>query len=1082
MPSETTSAMATDETASEVPSVDGGSRAAGGDSDAPPPVPPVPAVRDTPWSPQLQHAPVPGEANTSRGASAKDENAILHQLVKPSIAQILQNAPWTFAKTNVLKESCRFFLDACDVATAPTSGITVDNQKLTEYALGALMDAARFGKTTHAILNPAFLSLSALVKSGLVRGEPAAVASDTGTGTTTAKGTAKGTQLETGTRNDSCSALIECLVSCSLCGVSVTDASPANTETLSLLLEALVQCTVSENFSLTGISLTKTLEVFCRLAVTAGDAEVRQTAKAATTSLINTVFKRAGFELVSRSSVRTPGGGDTRGDGDDTRGGDSNKHVSHESNPESNHHEPTVLTAAQNDAARVVTLLCERVSNPENATHNECESSQDPFHVLTTAFTPAAASFVKSAAIEARTRAVALDVLRLLLDGPGSKVWLRVLAPDLRKPLRNALVAAVDTEGGYASPDVGWGAKTERSRPSAPLVATPDPATAATASLARAAFASLTLNARSHYKTEIGRLYPKMVLRPLEGGSSSVSRTNHTSKLAALRVVRTFASEPQVLVDIFVNYDCDVCGENLYERTVGALANTMAPGAGEQQKFRDGAVQCVLALVRSLRAWHARGDVGVDDGDGVINSSSETAANAVTDSATATSAGARDKTESDRFAYMKHRKASLESATHGFNTRPNVVTLARVMEFSVTDDNASISTGESSATASNRTSIDTAHSSFPERAALFLRQRGGGDFGKNGTGSKTKARTLDPGSVGALLGSDDVDSLAVMRAFAETFAFSGSTFDAALRLFVSPFRVPGEAQKIDRLMETFARRFCACNPGTFTHTDQAYVLAFAVVMLNTDAHNPKVSISQSPRSASLIAHTRLTLSFLSYQTDAAMKMTESAFVEMVMSGMVVEGKAGGGDTSTESDETSKETSKEPSTETSTETSKQAAAASSPPYASDESLRALYRRVVAVEIKMSPGHDELGGGDNDHDSDEDEKAFGSVEVVSVARANTLRAASAETEHVLRKTKALFGGDDDARGGGKQNSKFHAASEPGLSRPMLDTAGAPLTRAVSRAFLNAEDAAHAALPLEGTAVARFPNPASLFYRSW
>jgi hypothetical protein len=213
-----------------------------------------------------------------------------------------------------------------------------------------------------------------------------------------------------------------------------------------------------------------------------------------------------------------------------------------------------------------------------------------------------------------------------------------------------------------------------------------------------------------------------------------------------------------------------------------------------------------------------------------------------------------------------------------------------------------------------------------------------------------------------------------------------------------------------------------------------------------------------------------------------MKMTESAFVEMVMSGMVVEGKAGGGDTSTESDETSKETSKEPSTETSTETSKQAAAASSPPYASDESLRALYRRVVAVEIKMSPGHDELGGGDNDHDSDEDEKAFGSVEVVSVARANTLRAASAETEHVLRKTKALFGGDDDARGGGKQNSKFHAASEPGLSRPMLDTAGAPLTRAVSRAFLNAEDAAHAALPLEGTAVARFPNPASLFYRSW
>ena len=33
-------------------------------------------------------------------------------------------------------------------------------------------------------------------------------------------------------------------------------------------------------------------------------------------------------------------------------------------------------------------------------------------------------------------------------------------------------------------------------------------------------------------------------------------------------------------------------------------------------------------------------------------------------------------------------------------------------------------------------------------------------------------------------------------------------------------------------------------------------------------------------------------------------------------------------------------------------------------------------------------------------------------------------------------------------------------------MLETAGPPLLRAVSRAFANADDAAHAALPLEGT----------------
>lgn len=35
-------------------------------------------------------------------------------------------------------------------------------------------------------------------------------------------------------------------------------------------------------------------------------------------------------------------------------------------------------------------------------------------------------------------------------------------------------------------------------------------------------------------------------------------------------------------------------------------------------------------------------------------------------------------------------------------------------------------------------------------------------------------------------------------------------------------------------------RYCADNPGLFTNADTAYVLAYAVIMLNTDAHNPMV--------------------------------------------------------------------------------------------------------------------------------------------------------------------------------------------------------------------------------------------------
>ena len=52
-------------------------------------------------------------------------------------------------------------------------------------------------------------------------------------------------------------------------------------------------------------------------------------------------------------------------------------------------------------------------------------------------------------------------------------------------------------------------------------------------------------------------------------------------------------------------------------------------------------------------------------------------------------------------------------------------------------------------------------------------------------------------------------------------------------------RGAGEAQKIDRIMEKFAERFCLDNPGVFPTADAAYILSFALIMLNTDAHNPQ---------------------------------------------------------------------------------------------------------------------------------------------------------------------------------------------------------------------------------------------------
>lgn len=60
------------------------------------------------------------------------------------------------------------------------------------------------------------------------------------------------------------------------------------------------------------------------------------------------------------------------------------------------------------------------------------------------------------------------------------------------------------------------------------------------------------------------------------------------------------------------------------------------------------------------------------------------------------------------------------------------------------------------------------------------------------------------------------------------------------RQFLWSFRLPGEAQKIDRMMECFAQRYCQLNPDIFTNTDTCYVLSFAIIMLNTSLHNPSV--------------------------------------------------------------------------------------------------------------------------------------------------------------------------------------------------------------------------------------------------
>ena len=78
-----------------------------------------------------------------------------------------------------------------------------------------------------------------------------------------------------------------------------------------------------------------------------------------------------------------------------------------------------------------------------------------------------------------------------------------------------------------------------------------------------------------------------------------------------------------------------------------------------------------------------------------------------------------------------------------------------------------------------------------------------------------------------------------MHAYIDAMDFSGLKFDDAIRMFLLDFRLPGEAQKIDRLMEKFAERYHVCN-------SQAEGYPFANAAVRLQLHTDPPGLYQRP--------------------------------------------------------------------------------------------------------------------------------------------------------------------------------------------------------------------------------------------
>ncbi|XP_027369107.1 brefeldin A-inhibited guanine nucleotide-exchange protein 5 isoform X1 [Abrus precatorius] len=305
-------------------------------------------------------------------------------------------------------------------------------------------------------------------------------------------------------------------------------------------------------------------------------------------------------------------------------------------------------------------------------------------------------------------------------------------------------------------------------------------------------FLVLLLRFRESLKGEIGIFFPLIVLRPLDALEFPVNQ-----KLSVLRMLEKVCKDPQMLVDIFVNYDCDLEAPNLFERMVTTLSkiaqgtqNTEPNSVAVSQtaSIKGSSLQGLVNVLKSLVDW----EQSHRELEKLKNSKQEGVS--AEDSIEIRS---REDVTSD-FERAKAHKSTLEAAIAEFNRKP-----MKGLEYLV----------------SNKLVENT-----PASVAQFLKN----------------TPNLDKATVGDYLGQHEEFPLAVMHAYVDSMKFSGMKFDTAIREFLKGFRLPGEAQKIDRIMEKFAERYCADNPGLFKNADTAYVLAYAVIMLNTDAHNPMV--------------------------------------------------------------------------------------------------------------------------------------------------------------------------------------------------------------------------------------------------
>lgn len=328
-----------------------------------------------------------------------------------------------------------------------------------------------------------------------------------------------------------------------------------------------------------------------------------------------------------------------------------------------------------------------------------------------------------------------------------------------------------------------------------------------------------------------------------------------------LNVMERLAGDPRALVEIYLNYDCDrTAVDNMFQRGIEhmsriastsvsitsvqqhayqnsshkklALADwqirgTVPPslttvaivkqddpetGFPPEYALKQHALEVIVELLRGLIHWAQQGmitaqavndadremsmDIGRESSDIRSSSGGSPFVGGLATPPPGTPLAEDDPSQLER---AKQRKTALVNAVRQFNFKPKRGIKALLQ-------------GEFIA------------SKQPQDIAQFLLSND----------------QLNKAAIGEFLGEGEAENIAILHAFVDGMDFTKTRFVDALRRFLQSFRLPGEAQKIDRFMLKFAERYMTGNPNAFASADTAYVLSFSVIMLNTDQHSSKI--------------------------------------------------------------------------------------------------------------------------------------------------------------------------------------------------------------------------------------------------